>query len=59
MYETLILMLDSTVRVSTPLIFAALAGIITMIGSIPIIVVPLFMYGHPSKKWEYSIKEIQ
>ena len=39
--------------------FAAMAGIITMIGSIPIIVVPLFMYGYPSKKWEYSIKEIQ
>ena len=27
MYETLILMLDSTIRVATPLIFAALAGL--------------------------------
>ena len=27
MYETLILMLDSTIRVDNPLIFAALAGL--------------------------------
>nr|WP_315192812.1 hypothetical protein [uncultured Flavobacterium sp.] len=39
--------------------FAAIAGVIAMIGSIPIIAVPLFKYGHPSKNWHYSIIEIK
>jgi small nuclear ribonucleoprotein (snRNP)-like protein len=39
--------------------FAAIAGVIAMIGSIPIIAVPLFKYGHPSKNWYYSIIEIK
>ncbi|MGL5112552.1 MAG: hypothetical protein ACRC6O_07940 [Flavobacterium sp.] len=37
--------------------FAAVAGTLAMFGSVPIIVIPLFIYGHPSKNWEYSIKE--
>lgn len=39
--------------------FAAIAGVIAMIGSIPIVAVPLFRYGHPSKNWHYSIIEIK
>lgn len=37
--------------------FAAVAGTLAMFGSLPIIAIPLFIYGHPSKNWEYSIKE--
>jgi len=39
--------------------YAAVAGTMAMMGSVPIILVPLFIYGHPSKNWEYSIKKVK
>ena len=39
--------------------YAAVAGTIAMMGSVPIILVPLFIYGHPSKNWEYSFKKVK